>query len=324
MWGLPGRGATLRAERAGGAARRALALLAGLGLVAGVVACGSPDQDVLDEAGCPNGGTVRMGVQPYLAAPKLTPAYEELAEAISAELGCTVEVQITTDYAAETEAIAHGQLEFAEFPPFGFVMAQQRANLVPIATFGTAEGEIATAIGGIAVRADSPFHELTDLKGQSVAFTAPTATSGYLLPAYGLALAGLDPKTDITAAYLGTHTATFTALKSGKVDAAELNSVQIAAATEAGQYEDGEFRMLWESDPSPSDPIVVRGDLPESFQEKLRTALLAVKLDQLSPDSAALFEDTLSAQQFVPAQDSDYDSVRKVADTLGLTPDSIG
>lgn len=323
MWGLRERTTTVRSAL-WTVWVRVLAVLAGLCLLAGAAACGASDQDALDDAGCPNGGTVRMGVQPYLAAPTLTPAYDELADAIAQHLGCAVEVAVTTDYAAETEAIAHGQLEFAEFPPFGFVMAQQRANLVPIATFGTADGQIATAVGGIAVRADSRFHDLADLRGASVAFTAPTATSGYLLPAYGLATAGLDPKTDITAAYLGTHTATFTALRSGKVDAAELNSVQIAAATAAGQYREGEFRMLWESDPSPSDPIVVRGDLPASFRDALRAALLAVRLDELSPDSAALFAKTLGAHRFVTAQDSDYDGVREVATTLGLTPESIG
>ncbi|MGH3794007.1 MAG: phosphate/phosphite/phosphonate ABC transporter substrate-binding protein [Pseudonocardiaceae bacterium] len=314
----------VRLVRGGTAIHRARqALVAIAVLAAGCVACGSAPSGQPNAAGCPN-GTVRMGVQPFLAAPKLTPAYQELGDAISRGLGCPVTVSVTTDYAAETEAMAHDQLEFAEFPPFGFVLAEKRANLVPIATFGTNQGKISSAVGGIAVRADSPFHTLADLRGHSVAFSAPTATSGHLLPAYGLALAGVDPATDIKPVYLGTHSATFTALSTGKVDAAELNSVQIAAATAAGQYHPGQFRMLWQSAPSPSDPIVVRGDLPAAFRQHLRDVLLNIRLDQLSPSAAALFNKTLSAQRFVAAGDPDYDSVRKIAATPHLTSASVG
>lgn len=314
---------TRQVRRGSGWRRPLRVLVATAVLAAGTVGCGSGPRAEPDSARCPN-GTVRMGVQPFLAAPKLTPAYQELGEVISQRLGCPVRVAVTTSYAAETEAMAHDQLEFAEFPPFGFVLAEKRADLVPIATFGTAEGKIATAVGGIAVRADTPLRSLADLRGRSVAFSAPTATSGHLLPAYGLALAGVDPVTGIKPVYLGTHSATFTALSTGKVDAAELNSVQIAAATAAGQYRPGQFRMLWQSEPSPSDPIVVRGDLPVQFRQRLRDALLTIRLDELSPPTAKLFGKTLSAQRFVPVEESDYDGVRKIAATLRLTPESVG
>jgi len=296
------------------------------GLCAALLAlagCGGPAPAADDPAACPNGGTVRMGVQPFLAATKLTPAYQELAKALSTALGCSVQVNVTTDYAAETEAMRAKQLEIAEFPPFGYVLAKDRAGLVPVATFGNTAGQVSTATAGIAVLATSPVTDLKGLAGHSVAFTAPTATSGHLLPAAGLKQAGIDPNTGITPVYLGTHTAVYQALLNNRVDAAELASTQISAAKAAGAYDPSKIRMLWNSAPSPSDPIVVRADLTPEFRQRLTQALLHLDFTSLPPDARDFFANTVQARAFVPADDSTYASVREVVATLGLTASTI-
>jgi len=306
--------------RAHGLATGAVAVLLAAGGLAG---CGGPAASGGDPAACPNGGTVRMGVQPFLAATQLTPAYQELGRALSTVLGCTVTVNVTSDYAAETEAMRAKQLEVGEFPPFGYVLAKDRAGLVPVATFGDAAGHVTTATAGIAVLASSPVTDLKGLAGHSVAFTAPTATSGHLLPAAGLATAGVDPNTGVNPVYLGTHTATYQALLGGKVDAAELASTQIAAAKAAGQWEPSRLRLLWTSDPSPSDPVAVRADLTPQFRQRLTTALLHLDFGTLPPPARDFFANTVQARRFVPADDSTYAGVRDVVNTLGLTASSV-
>lgn len=265
-----------------------------------------------------------MGVQPFLAATKLTPSYDALGEALSTALGCPVQVSVTTDYAAETEAMRAGKLELAEFPPFGYVLAKDRADLVPFAAFGGADGKIASAVAGIAVLSSSPVTDLAGLRGRSIAYSAPTATSGHLLPAFGLAQAGLNPDTDVKAVYLGTHTAAYQALLNGRVDATELNTTQIAAAKKAGQYDPSRIRMLWTSEPSPSDPIVLRGDLTPQFQQRLKAAVLGLDFSTLPAEARDFFASTVSAQRFVPADDSTYAGVRQIVSTLHLTASSVG
>ena len=239
-------------------------------------------------------------------------------------LGRTVDISVTTDYAAATEAMRAGRLELAEFPPFGYVLAKDRADLVPFAAFGATDGTITTAVAGIAVLSSSPVTDLAGLRGRSIAYSAPTATSGHLLPAFGLAQAGLDPNTDVKAVYLGTHTAAYRSLLDGKVDAAELNTTQIAAAKKAGQYDPSTIRMLWTSEPSPSDPIVLRGDLTPEFQQRLRSAVLGLDFATLPADARDFFASTVAAQRFVPADDSTYAGVRQIVSTLHLTASSVG
>ena len=50
----------------------------------------SPQPAAADD--CPNGGTVRFGVEPYDTAARLVPIYEKIGKMISDKIGCKVEV----------------------------------------------------------------------------------------------------------------------------------------------------------------------------------------------------------------------------------------
>jgi phosphonate transport system substrate-binding protein len=68
---------------------------------------------------CPNGGTVRFGVEPYDTAARLVPIYQKLGKLIGEKLGCQVEVFVATSYNAEIEAMRNDKLEIGEFGPLG-------------------------------------------------------------------------------------------------------------------------------------------------------------------------------------------------------------
>ena len=77
---------------------------------------------------CPNGGTVRFGVEPYDTAARLVPIYQKVGELIGEKLGCKVEVFVATSYNAEIEAMRNGKLEIGEFGPLGYVLAHRVAK----------------------------------------------------------------------------------------------------------------------------------------------------------------------------------------------------
>src|SRR3984893_17952909 len=77
---------------------------------------------------CPNGGTVRFGVEPYDTAARLVPIYQKVGELIGEKLGCKVEVFVATSYNAEIQAMRNGKLEIGEFGPLGYVLAHQVAR----------------------------------------------------------------------------------------------------------------------------------------------------------------------------------------------------
>ncbi|MBS0223907.1 MAG: phosphate/phosphite/phosphonate ABC transporter substrate-binding protein [Proteobacteria bacterium] len=265
---------------------------------------------------CPNDGVVRFGVEPYDTAPKLVPIYDHIGKLISEKLGCQVKVFVTTNYNAEIEAMRNKKLEVGEFGPLGYVLAHQIAKAEAVAAFGTPDGKPAAYWASLVTYPSSGIKTVADIKGHTFAFSDPTSTSGHLFPAYGLRKAGIDPDKDIRAIYAGSHTSSYEALYNKKVDAGELNSEQLESAKQRGHYKDGDLVFLWKSDPIPTDPITVRGDLPENFKKRLVDVLQTLDLSQLPASDRKIMG--MSGQRFVPQTDGAYDGIRDLVKTLNI------
>ncbi|MBB3049901.1 phosphonate transport system substrate-binding protein [Prauserella isguenensis] len=280
-----------------------------------VAACGS----TRDGAGgaCPDTG-VRFGIEPYEDPAKLKPAYEVLAGALEKKLGCNVELKVVDDYAGEVLAMRNDQLEIAQFGPLGYVFASSKADAEPLVSFADAEGELTTYTGGIWVPEGSDIREVADLRGRSLALGEVGSTSGDALPRYALRKAGLAEK-DVDIDYAGGHPEALLALTNGKVDAAEINSQQLASAKAEGSFDESKYRQLWKSDPVPNDPITVRGNLAPEFKERIRKALL-----DLSPQDIAKVGKYLDVDPPGPLAEVDkktYRALFDLATTLGLSED---
>ena len=266
---------------------------------------------------CPgDGGTVRLGVEPFDTAPRLTPIYEKIGAMISEKLGCPVRVYVATNYNAEIEAMRNDKLEIGEFGPLGYVLAHQVAKAEAVAAFSNSEGKPDTYWASLVTPPNSGIKTVLEIKGHTFAFSDPASTSGHLFPAYGLRKGGVDPEKDIKAIYAGSHTASFEALYNHKVDAGELNSEQLESAIQRGHYKDGDLVFLWKSDPIPTDPICIRADLPDAFKKKLTDILQ--NLDLTSIDEADRKVMGMHGTRFVPQTDAAYNGIRDLVKTLNI------
>jgi len=297
-------------------------------LALGVAGCGDDEEEPAAAGGSADGGVecpdgkVRFGIEPYEDPAKLKPAYAVLGKALEGKLGCPVELQVVEDYSAEVLAMENGKLEIAQFGPLGLVFASDRAGAEPVASFGDAEGELTTYKAGIWVPKDSPIQAIADLEGKSLALSEPGSTSGDALPRFALAdEAGLDPKEDLKLEYAGGHPEALLALTNGKVDAAEINTQQLATSTAEGQFDEADFRRVWESDPIPNDPITVAKDLDPAFKDKIKEALLG-----LSPQDVAevgAFLDVDPPGPMVAVTKETYQPLFELAEKLGLTEKDV-
>jgi phosphonate transport system substrate-binding protein len=266
---------------------------------------------------CPAGGTVRLGVEPYDTAARLVPIYERMGKLISDKIGCPVRVYIATNYNAEIEAMRNGKLEIGEFGPLGYVLAHQVAKAEAVAAFGGADGKPVTYWASIVTYPSSGIKTTAQIKGHSFAFSDAASTSGHLFPAYGLRKAGVDPDKDIKAIYAGSHTASFEAIYNHKVDAGELNSEQMESATQRGHYKDGDLTFLWKSDPIPTDPWAVRGDMPDAFKKKLAGVLSNLDLMSLAAADRKILVGA-GITRLSPQTDQAYDLIRDLVKTLNI------
>jgi phosphonate transport system substrate-binding protein len=271
-------------------------------------------------ADCPNGGTVRFGVEPFETASKLVPIYDRIAAIMGKALDCEVKVFVTTSYTAEVEAMRAGKLEAGEFSPFSYILAHTLAHADVVAIFADSSGKPLTYTAGIVTWPGSGITTLAQVAGHSFGYSDPASNSGHLFPSYALTKAGIDPDKGIKPLYSGSHTASYEALRNHKVDAAELNSQQIESSKMSGIYKESDFVELWRSDPIPSDPLVVRSDLDPAFKARLIKMLQALDLSSLPPDDQKILVGGVVGVRSVPIADNFYDVIRDVAKVMHIDP----
>ncbi len=285
-----------------------LAAAAGIALAANAAQAAAPD--------CPNGGVVRMGVEPYDATAKLVPIYGHVADLISKQLDCKVEIFIATSYNAEIEAMRNDKLELGQFGPLGYVLAHEVAQAEAVASFANEAGQPDSYTAGIVTWPGSGITKLSDVAGQSFAYADPASTSGHLFPAYWLAKNGIDPDKGVKGYYAGSHAASYEAVLNHKVMAGELNSSQIASATVSGNYKASDFVELWRSGPIPIDPISVRGTLPAGFKARLTVVLQNLDLSALPENDKKIIG--FKGARLVPQTDGAYDGIRDLVHVLHI------
>lgn len=301
---------------------RSLAAIAGAAsLTLALTGCGSgSDAAGSSKAGgsgaaCPD-GTLTFGVEPYEDAANLTPVYQTIGKALGDELGCKVDVQITQSYVAEILAMKNGKLDIGQFGPLGFVFASREAKAAPVASFADKNGKLSTYTAGIWVPANSPIKTVKDLSGHSLALAESGSTSGDALPRMELVKEGVDKS--VKTMYAGGHPESQLALIHGKVDAAEINSQQLASSTKSGVFDPSKYRQIWKSDPIANDPITVSPNLDDSARKAITDALLNLPPDAVAPIGKYL-DFTSPDKPLVAVDQSTYRPLFDLADALGLT-----
>src|SRR6516162_9899756 len=85
----------------------------------------------------------------------------------------------------------------------------------------------------------------------------------------------------------------------------------------SGIKTDGDMIFLWKSDPIPTDPFAVRGDLPDALKKKLTDAVRHLDLMSLDPADRKILVGA-GITQIVPQTDQSYDLIRDLVKTLNI------
>ncbi len=161
--------------------------------------------------------------------------------------------------------------------------------------------------GQIVVPADSPITELTQLKGEEVAFAGPEALVGYKVPYAHLLNLGVDVKV----VFGGNQNGALAQLFAGKVKAVGGNSQLIEGYA---KRENRKFRVLWTSEPFHDLALMVSEKVPEKDAQAVAQAFLGMHLDA---KGRAILHTTSQKvglpgdAYFIPATAADYASYRK-------------
>jgi phosphonate transport system substrate-binding protein len=156
------------------------------------------------------------------------------------------------------------------------------------------------------VRRDSPLKTPADLRGKAVAYPAATAMAACIMPQWFLHQHGLDVNRDIENRYVGSQESAILNALSGQVAAAATWPPSWRGFQKEHPNEAAQLKVIWETQPLPNLPVMVRDDLPDAIRDRVRTLLLG--LDGTSQGRAILA--AMETNGFSRADDTSYAPVR--------------
>ncbi len=240
-----------------------------------------------------------------------------MAKDLSAVIGMEVEELVASDYNAVIEAMRTGKADMAYFGPLSFAIAYERAG--------------AEAIGMKAIKRDkskafykaalitstknTDINGIEDIKGKTMAFVDPNSTSGNLIPSAEIMRA--FPNDNLTmddlhtngkffnaVSFSGKHQAGLQAVIKGDVQVAPISDAILASEIANGNAKQADVKVIYTSNPIPSEPMAIRKDLPQELKDKVKDFLL-------SYDNEKYFEDVIGSKdaRFIPCSFDDYKDI---------------
>lgn len=267
-----------------------------------------------------------LGLPPGLDAEQTAEARQNLQESLSDELSIAVTTFSPVDHAALVEALGTGEVDIAFLGPLSVVVTEERFQAEPIlisTRFGASvyygqwflsdddvceETPVADEEGRLSCVAP-----LSIVDGARVAFTEKTSVAGYLLPAYQLIGAGIDPQTDIFPVFLGGHDVSVLAVYADQTEfGVSLKDARVLVTADAEDVGE-EVIVFHQTPPIPNDAMVVRSGLPEDLKQKIQTSLLRFAG---SEDGAETLETLFEIDGFVVVPFRAYDEIRNAYKAL--------
>ena len=268
---------------------------------------GIPDKLIIGSYGGDNPSQTKAALEPF-------------RKYLEKKLGMEVEFFYTTDYSAVIEAMRSKKIHMAHLTPFAYVLATQKPGLEPIATLAL-DGKPTTYHSIIFTNHKTGLKSIDDVKARSksltLCFADPASTSGHLIPRAYLNSIGLNPDAAFKeSVFAGNHAASILSVQSGKIDiGCAASELALNKLIREGIVKRDDFVILWTSPPIVNDAITVRSDLNKDFIKKLQNAYLDAVKDDFTAFSkyVLLYWPNPEKMSYVPAQDSMYEQLRKIA-----------
>jgi phosphonate transport system substrate-binding protein len=264
---------------------------------------------------------IRMFFVPSMEAAKVVTSGEGIAKLLHDKTGLEFKVAVPTSYSAVIAALQTNEADVAWLATFAYVLA----NKVCGAEVGlmTVRNGLKEYRGQFVARTDRPMKRLEDIAGKTIAYTDAASTSGYVYPSALLKQRGITPGKEMMT---GSHPAAIMAVYEGKAD---VGCSFWSPANDKGEPQDARKALL-ETKPDvmtvvqpfaytdwiPNDTVTFRSNMSPELRAKITQALIDIAA---SPDGKALLKTLYDIDGLAPATDADYNVVRKVLETLGIS-----
>jgi phosphonate transport system substrate-binding protein len=223
---------------------------------------------------------IRVGLGPQQPTQADTKrVWEPVYKMICDQIGADLELRVANDWAGISVALATQQIDVAQMGPWGYVLAKKKGEAQAIGMLTIQGRDYYKAI--VVARPDLKItHFPEDAKGLSMQMLDVGSTSGWLVPTHFLKSKGINPKN-----YFGKYAegasaaAAQMATVNGQVDLATGWDTHRNTMIRNGQITETSNRVVWESQPLPNEPVVIRSGFDPEMAKRLQAALAGLPAD---------------------------------------------
>ncbi|MBD1865553.1 MULTISPECIES: phosphate/phosphite/phosphonate ABC transporter substrate-binding protein [Trichocoleus] len=268
----------------------------------------SPTSSPLARSETSNTETLDVAVIPWQSPEEQEAKLQPLADYLEQKMNRSVNFQVAKDYATAVDLLVEDKVEMAYLAALTYIKSHERnASIEPLVLpiDETTGRPWYTSV--IVAGANKKIESLQDLKGKRFAFVSPSSTSGFLMPLNAMRAEGIDPTRDFASIrYPGSHDKAEIALAKGEFDAIADDKASFLRAQVAGTLPAANYKIIWESEPIPTPPIVIN---TSKF-----TAGEIAQLQQALIDAPVGVVDVSGAKSagYTLAKDADFDPIREI------------
>jgi phosphonate transport system substrate-binding protein len=255
-----------------------------------------------------------MGILPLRKPTEMLRRFKATEKHIREQTGLDIRLRLfpttgfTGGYTSCVKALVSGECDFAYLAPVTCVQAQGSGPCLPFACAQKKGSPI--YYGHLAVKVDSPYQSLEDLKGKAVCGTSASSTSGNLMPSGWLKDQGIDKFTYFGKfEYAGRHDKAAEAVIIGAYDGCFINEATF------NKYNEGkvQLRSLWKHPAVPEFPFCYN---TERVDKKTLKKVTEALLNMHEYDLEGVKASNKNYDKWVAIEWKDYAAVKKVVDSV--------
>ena len=244
-----------------------------------------------------------FGVHPLHNPKLLFEIYQPMIDYVNARIkGSELRLEASRDYASFERKLFSGRFDFALPNPYQTVIAAKKGYKI----FGKM-GDDENFRGIILVRKDSGINKVSDLRGKTVSYPAPTALAATMMPQWHMHKNGLDVNHDITNSYVGSQESSIMNVYLGKSAAAATWPPPWEAFIKERPEVAEQVEIKWQTPALPNNGLVVRDDVPEALVDEVSKIIFSLHQDEEGRKILSAME----LSRYEKALDSDYAPTRE-------------
>ena len=241
--------------------------------------------------------------------------FQSVADIIFEQTGLVVEPFVATEYAGVIEAMSADppKAHMASLATFAYMLASER---------GVAEAELVSLRRGspsyngqIFARTDSGITSLADFAGKTFCGVHPLSTSGWIIPSFTLAAAGVDVNNNLDVVFAGSHDAAVSAVYNGECDGG--SSFVDARSNLTEDYPDimEALTIIEVSVDIPNDGVQYHPTVSREIRDQINNVLLTIHESEAGAE--AIFQ-AYEWSELALRDDSFYEPFRQILEAAGV------